>query len=89
MFDSHTRRLTPNTLPASTVLLAALPPRHLSLLLLDQVVSGAQLTPERLSSHWFPDGVPCHEGPGLTDRKETATPESLVAHFIHELSFGA
>lgn len=39
---SDTSHFTANTLPASPVVLAALPHRHLRLLLQDQVISGAQ-----------------------------------------------
>lgn len=62
------------TLPASLVLSAALPRRHLRLLLLDQVISGAQSSLDSLSSRCLPDGAPHCEEPGLTDRKETTVP---------------
>ena len=65
-----TSHLLSHTLPASTVLLAAILHRPLNLLLLDQVISGAQFSLENLSSHCIPSYVSHHEDLGLTDRKD-------------------
>lgn len=75
------------TLHASLILSAALPHRHLRLLLLDQAISGAQSSLDNLSSHCLPDGAPRGEDPGLTDRKETTIPESPGPYSIHEIVF--
>ena len=82
-----TSHLLSHTLPTSTVLSAALLHRPLSLLLLDQEISGAQFSLENLSSYCIPSRVSHHEDLGLTDRKDCNP--WVVNPLVHEVVFWA